>query len=80
MRTEIRMANLGFDMEAGRINQWLKEVGDQVERGEAVAEIETDKAIVEMEAVQSGTLVEIVASVGDEVPVGDVIGYLEVAS
>lgn len=78
MRVEIRMANLGFDMESGRINQWLKAVGDRVERGEPLAEVETEKAIVEMEATQSGTLVEIVADVGQEVPVGEVIGYLDV--
>lgn len=78
MRVEIRMASLGFDMESGRINQWLKGVGDHVERGEPLAEVETDKAIIEMEATQSGMLVELVAEVGQEVPVGDVIGYLEV--
>jgi pyruvate dehydrogenase E2 component (dihydrolipoamide acetyltransferase) len=78
MRAEIRMPNLGFDMEAGRINQWLKGVGDRVQRGEPLAEVETDKAVVEMEATQSGTLVEIVAGVGEEVAVGQVIGYLEI--
>ncbi len=71
------MANLGYDMESGKIAGWLKEVGDTIERGEAIAEVETDKATVEMEALQSGTLAEIVAEVGTEVPVGQVIGYLE---
>jgi pyruvate/2-oxoglutarate dehydrogenase complex dihydrolipoamide acyltransferase (E2) component len=80
MRVEVRMANLGFDMESGLINQWLKNVGDRVERGEPLAEVETDKTTVEMEATQSGTLVEIVAEAGEEVPVGEVIGYLEVDS
>jgi pyruvate/2-oxoglutarate dehydrogenase complex dihydrolipoamide acyltransferase (E2) component len=78
MRTEIRMANLGFDMESGVIGSWLKRVGDQVERGEAIVEVETDKATIEMEASQSGTLVEIVAEAGAEVPVGEAIAYLEV--
>ncbi len=77
MRVEIKMANLGYDMESGKIAGWLKEVGDTIERGEAIAEVETDKATVEMEALQSGTLAEIVAEVGTEVPVGQVIGYLE---
>lgn len=72
------MANLGFDMETGVIGNWLKQVGDQVERGEAIVEVETDKATLEMEASQSGTLVEIVAEVGAEVPVGETIAYLEV--
>jgi pyruvate dehydrogenase E2 component (dihydrolipoamide acetyltransferase) len=73
------MANLGFDMESGRIAAWLKQLGDHVERGEPLVEIETDKATVEMEATQTGTLVEIVAQEDTEVPVGDVIGYLEVS-
>jgi pyruvate dehydrogenase E2 component (dihydrolipoamide acetyltransferase) len=78
MRTEIRMANLGFDMESGVVGKWLKQVGDSVERGEAIVEIETEKATIEMEASQSGTLAEIVAEDGQEVPVGEVIAYLEV--
>jgi pyruvate dehydrogenase E2 component (dihydrolipoamide acetyltransferase) len=71
------MANLGYDMESGRVESWLKQVGDRVERGEPIVEVETDKATIEMEATQSGTLVEIVAEPGQDVPIGDVIGYLE---
>lgn len=78
MKTEIRMANLGFDMESGVVGSWLKQVGDKVERGEAIVEVETEKATIEMEASQSGTLVAIVAEAGAEVPVGEVIAYLEV--
>jgi pyruvate dehydrogenase E2 component (dihydrolipoyllysine-residue acetyltransferase) len=77
MRAEVRMPNLGADMDTGKIAAWLKNVGDPVERGEVIAEIETDKATVEMESLQSGTLVEIVAEVGSELPVGDVIAYIE---
>ena len=73
------MANLGYDMETGKIGSWLKAVGDEVKRGEALVEVETDKSSVEMEAVQSGTLAEIVSEVGDEVAVGAVIGYIESA-
>jgi pyruvate dehydrogenase E2 component (dihydrolipoamide acetyltransferase) len=71
------MPNLGADMDTGKIAAWLKKVGDPVERGEVIAEIETDKATVEMESLQAGTLVEIVAEVGSELPVGDVIAYIE---
>lgn len=71
------MPNLGYDMETGRIARWLKQVGDQIERGEPIAEVETDKATVEMEAVASGRLAEIVAEAGSEVVVGEVIAYLE---
>ena len=77
MRAEVRMPNLGADMDTGKIAAWLKKVGDPVERGEVIAEIETDKATVEMESLQAGTLVEIVAEVGSELPVGDVIAYIE---
>lgn len=73
------MANLGYDMETGRIGEWLKQVGDTVERGEPVVEVETDKSTVEMEATHSGTVVEILAQPGTDVPVGDVIGYIESA-
>lgn len=79
MRHEIKMANLGYDMETGKIGSWLKAVGDEVKRGEAIVEVETDKSSVEMEALQSGTLAEIVSESGEEVAVGAVIGYIESA-
>jgi pyruvate/2-oxoglutarate dehydrogenase complex dihydrolipoamide acyltransferase (E2) component len=79
MRVEIKMANLGYDMETGKIGSWLKGVGDSVQRGEPVVEVETDKSSVEMESLHTGTLVELVHAEGDEVAVGDVIGYIETA-
>ena len=77
MRIEVTMPNLGYDMEEGKVQSWLKSVGDRVERGEPIAEIETDKTTVEMEAMASGTLVEIVCEAGSEAPVGAVIAVLE---
>lgn len=77
MRVEVTMPNLGYDMNAGKIASWLKQVGSSVSRGEAIAEIETDKTTVEMEALASGTLVEIVHDVGAEVEVGTVVAYIE---
>jgi pyruvate/2-oxoglutarate dehydrogenase complex dihydrolipoamide acyltransferase (E2) component len=71
------MPNLGQGMESGTIVRWLKEVGDDVRRGEPVAEIETDKATLEMEAMVTGTLVEVTAGVGSAVAVGAVIAYVE---
>jgi pyruvate/2-oxoglutarate dehydrogenase complex dihydrolipoamide acyltransferase (E2) component len=71
------MPNLGHGMDSGTIARWLKEVGDPIRRGEPLAEIETDKATLEMEAMVSGTLAEITASAGNEVAVGDVIAYVE---
>jgi pyruvate/2-oxoglutarate dehydrogenase complex dihydrolipoamide acyltransferase (E2) component len=76
-RIPIEMPKLGYDMETGVIGAWLKGVGDPVARGEAIAEIETDKATVEMEATASGTLAEQILAPGVEVPVGTVIGYLD---
>jgi len=76
-RIPIEMPKLGYDMETGAIGSWLKQVGDTVVRGEAIAEIETDKATVEMEATSAGTLVEQTLAAGEEVPVGTIIGYLE---
>src|SRR5947199_13603 len=69
MRIPITMANLGYDMETGKIVSWSKQVGDTVERGEVIAEVETDKTNVEMESLASGTLVEVTRAAGDEVPV-----------
>ena len=76
-RIPVNMPKLGYDMETGKVAGWLKKVGDTVERGEALAEIETEKSTVEMESTASGTLVEIVVEPGTELPVGEVIGYLD---
>ncbi|MFL5953303.1 MAG: biotin/lipoyl-containing protein [Gaiellaceae bacterium] len=77
MRTEVRMPSLGYGMESGKLAAWLKQVGDEVARGEAIAEIETDKTTIEMESLAAGTLVEIVAKPGSDVAVGEVVAYLE---
>jgi pyruvate/2-oxoglutarate dehydrogenase complex dihydrolipoamide acyltransferase (E2) component len=76
-RIAVEMPKLGYDMEAGKVAGWLKQVGDSVSRGELIAEIETDKSTVEMEAVASGTLAEIVHDAGAEVAVGETIAWLE---
>jgi pyruvate dehydrogenase E2 component (dihydrolipoamide acetyltransferase) len=77
MRIDVTMPNLGYDMEEGKIQSWLKSVGDRVERGEPIAEIETDKTTVEMEAMASGTLVEILCEPGSNAAVGTPIAVLE---
>jgi pyruvate/2-oxoglutarate dehydrogenase complex dihydrolipoamide acyltransferase (E2) component len=76
-RIPIEMPRMGYDMETGTIAAWIKQVGDTVARGDVLAEIETEKSTVEMEALASGTLVEQTLSPGQEVPVGTVIGYLD---
>lgn len=79
MRVPIPMPKLGYDMTSGSIVSWLVPIGDAVERGQAIAEIETDKVVIEMESFSSGTLVEIVCEADEDVQieVGEVIGYLE---
>jgi pyruvate/2-oxoglutarate dehydrogenase complex dihydrolipoamide acyltransferase (E2) component len=76
-RIPIEMPRMGYDMETGTIAAWTKQVGDPVARGEVIAEIETEKSTVEMEALAAGTLVEQTLAPGQEVPVGTVIGYLD---
>ena len=73
---DITMPKMGFDMTEGTIVRWLKQVGDEIKKGEPIAEIETDKVTIEIEAFESGTLSELVAGEGDLVPVGDVIARL----
>ncbi len=74
-RIAIEMPKLGYDMETGIVAGWLRRIGDTVSRGDVIAEIETDKVTVEMEALASGTLTEIVHDTGAEVAVGDPIAY-----
>lgn len=76
MPTEVIMPQMGFDMTQGTLVRWLKTEGESVERGEAIAEIETDKAIVSIEAFASGVMGRLVAQEGDVVPVGQVIAYI----
>jgi pyruvate dehydrogenase E2 component (dihydrolipoamide acetyltransferase) len=76
-RTPITMPTLGFDSTHGVLVAWLKAIGDHVDKGDSIAEIETEKATVEMEAPASGTIVEIVQPGGTEVEVGSVIAWLE---
>ncbi|MBI2910735.1 MAG: E3 binding domain-containing protein, partial [Chloroflexi bacterium] len=76
MATEVIMPQMGFDMQEGTVVRWVKQEGDAVDRGEVVAEIETDKAVVELEAFASGVLRRIVVGEGTKVPVGQVIALI----
>ena len=67
---------MGFDMHEGTLVRWLKAEGAAVQNGEAIAEIETDKAVVEFESYASGVLSKIVVSEGTTVPVGQVIAVV----
>jgi pyruvate dehydrogenase E2 component (dihydrolipoamide acetyltransferase) len=74
--SEVVMPQMGADMVEGTIVKWLKAEGDAVERGEIIAEIETDKANVEIEAFESGVFRKALAEEGDVIPVGGLIGII----
>ena len=73
--SDVVMPRLSDSMEEGTIVRWLKADGDEVRRGEEIAEIETDKATMTYEADQDGVL-SIVASEGDTLPIGEVIARI----
>lgn len=77
---DVLMPRLSDTMTEGVISQWLKQEGDRVERGEVLAEIETDKATMEMEAYDSGVLARIIAAEGATVPIGEPIAVIETES
>tara|TARA_Y100000996_G_scaffold230716_1_gene181590 strand:+ start:5710 stop:6996 length:1287 start_codon:yes stop_codon:yes gene_type:complete len=73
MATELRMPQMGYDMEEGTVVKWLVQEGETVKRNEPIAEIETDKAVVEFETETEGTILKILASEGSVIPVGQTI-------
>ncbi|PZR17473.1 MAG: pyruvate dehydrogenase complex dihydrolipoamide acetyltransferase [Archangium gephyra] len=76
MAIEILLPALSPTMSEGRITKWLKKEGDKVSSGDAIAEVETDKSNLEIEATDSGVLLKIVVPGGSSAPIGGVIGYL----
>ena len=74
------MPQMGYDMQEGTIVRWLKGEGASVKMGEAIAEIETDKAIVEFESYADGTLRMILVGEGSTVPVGQTIAVVAEAT
>ena len=71
------MPKMGDAMEEGTIVKWLVSEGDEVSEGDAIAEIETDKASMEIEAEDSGTLAQFIVGEGDDVPVGEAIAFIQ---
>jgi len=70
MAEYIVMPKLGFDMREGVLVNWIKGVGDLVAKGDVVAEIESDKATLELETQVGGTVLKLLADEGDVVPIG----------
>src|SRR5216117_73462 len=77
MPINILMPALSPTMEKGNLAKWLKKEGDKVKTGDVIAEIETDKATMEYEAIEDGTLAKIVVPEGtNDVPVNQLIAVL----
>lgn len=76
MAVAIRMPDLGTTVEECRVLGWRVREGDTVALGDILADIETDKAIVELESVTSGTVLRLLAQADDVVAVGDVLAYV----
>lgn len=76
MLAQFIMPTLGADMEAGTLIAWLKQPGERIERGEIIAEIDTDKGIIEVECYVSGVIEKLVIAPGEKVPVGTVMALI----
>src|SRR5579863_4227662 len=79
MSNEITMPKLSDTMEEGKILRWLKHPGDKIARGEAIAEVETDKADMVLESFDDGVMDQIRLNEGESAPVGAVIATLKSA-
>src|SRR2546428_1562434 len=73
---KVEMPKMGDTMEEGKILRWIKKEGDQVKKGEPLAEVETDKVNIEIEAFASGTLRKILVSEGTSAPIGAPIALI----
>ena len=70
MPIEVKMAKLSPTMESGQLVKWLVKVGDKVKEGDTLAEIQTDKAVMPMEAFDEGTVARLDVAEGDEIALG----------
>jgi pyruvate dehydrogenase E2 component (dihydrolipoamide acetyltransferase) len=76
MSEPITMPALSDTMNTGRLVKWVKKLGDAIKKGDTIAEVETDKAVMEVDAFHDGYLAGPLAPEGTEMPVGKVIGYI----
>ncbi|MGB1131097.1 MAG: dihydrolipoamide acetyltransferase family protein [Haloferula sp.] len=77
MATNIEMPKLSDTMTEGTLIKWHKQVGDEIEIGDVIAEVETDKATMEMEAFDEGTITEILIQEGEKAPIGSTLAVLD---
>jgi pyruvate/2-oxoglutarate dehydrogenase complex dihydrolipoamide acyltransferase (E2) component len=76
MSEPITMPALSDTMNSGHLVRWVKKPGDAIKKGDTIAEVETDKAIMEVEAFHDGYLAGPLAPEGTDMPVGKIIGYI----
>src|SRR6266567_719170 len=76
MATQVIMPKLSPTMEEGQLSRWLKKEGDKVSMGEPIAEIDTDKATMEMQALGNGVLRKILIKEGESAPLGQLIAII----
>src|SRR5438874_12714759 len=74
--SEVNMPRLSDTMEEGTIARWLKKAGDEIKKGDILAEIETDKATMDLESYDAGVLEQILVSEGETVPIGQAIAHI----
>jgi pyruvate dehydrogenase E2 component (dihydrolipoamide acetyltransferase) len=74
---DFKMPNLGADMAAGKLLEWLVKPGDRVKRGQVVAVVGTEKGDIEVEVFEEGVIGDLIISAGQEVPVGTVLASLQ---
>lgn len=78
MKVNVSLPKVDYDMETGSVVEWLVKVGDRVAKGDAFASVQSEKAVVEVEAPAAGIVATLLASVGETVPVGATIAEIEV--
>src|SRR6266516_4076525 len=76
MATKVHMEALSPTMEEGRLVKWTKHEGDPVKSGDTLAEVETDKAVMELVARADGQLLKVLAPEGTTVPVGNIVAWI----
>lgn len=76
MAKPIKMPKLSDQMTEGKIAEWLKKEGDEVKAGDVIAQVETEKATLDVEAFDSGVLIGLVVKVGESAPVGQPIAWI----
>ncbi|HSC27160.1 MAG TPA: biotin/lipoyl-containing protein, partial [Vicinamibacterales bacterium] len=74
--SEFRMPQLGADMEAGTLVEWLKRPGDALRRGDIIAVVDTQKGAIEIEVFENGVLERILVEPGTQVPVGTALAVI----